>query len=746
GLTLSRAVFGPRGNFGPTIVSWLGFVGWETVMCATATFALLQIVTLLGIDPNPLAVTTCVLLIVAVAATIGLFGHATILFLQKWLTWVFGGITAVVIAFLLPNVQWDLVAAQPPAPTAALIGGIGFVAAGTGLGWLSAGADYARYLPRHTDGKRIVWATALGALIPITVLVALGALLGVGDDSLASTLDPVAAIGAALPSWLLVPYLLTAVAGLIAGADLSMYSSGLNFVSAGVPVRRTTAVAIDAALIVLGALYITVIAQDFFGPFTAFLTLLAIPLTTWAVVFAIDMIHRTEYDGEALMDTTASGDYWYTSGVRWPAVIAWAVGIIVGVSLTTVTVGGEILFRGFLAGTWFGQNGLAWLGGGIGAAIVFGTYTLLARRATVSRRAGEIEDSPMAPHSDSVSNGGVTAAPDPRDRARGAMLGLAVGDALGMPTQYLSRELIRRRYGQIYAFLPGPADNDFSRGLPAGRVTDDTDQAVILGNLLVEGNGNVDVLEFSRQLIAWEARMRASGSLDLLGPSTLKALTLVSAGTSPDETGRWGDTNGAAMRIAPVGIVTTARPLSLLVDATEQASRVTHNTGIAIAGAAAIAAAISSGISGSPFSASLEAAVAAARIGQTRGHYVAGADVADRIAWAVDLVRERPVTEALDLIYRLVGVGIATQEAVPAAFAVASMFSTNAWDACRHAASLGGDCDTIAAMAGAVVGAHVGGSSIPQTIQNELATANPTLELTELADHLYAVRNNRLRS
>ena len=50
--------------------------------------------------------------------------------------------------------------------------------------------------------------------------------------------------------------------------------------------------------------------------------------------------------------------------------------------------------------------------------------------------------------------------------------------------------------------------------------------------------------------------MRARGSLSLLGPSTKRALAALLAGTPLDETGRTGTTNGAAMRITPVGVAT----------------------------------------------------------------------------------------------------------------------------------------------------------------------------------------------
>ena len=139
--------------------------------------------------------------------------------------------------------------------------------------------------------------------------------------------------------------------------------------------------------------------------------------------------------------------------------------------------------------------------------------------------------------------------------------------------------------------------------------------------------------------------MAERGSLDLLGPSTKRAVAAVLAGTPPDEAGATGDTNGAAMRIAPVGIAMAglpdlpdhARPgriLTALVDQVVTASSVTHNTGIALAGAAAVAAAVSAGVSGAGIAEATTLAVQAARLAAGRGHWVAGADVAARIEWA----------------------------------------------------------------------------------------------------------------
>ena len=144
-----------------------------------------------------------------------------------------------------------------------------------------------------------------------------------------------------------------------------------------------------------------------------------------------------------------------------------------------------------------------------------------------------------------------------RSRAAGALYGLAIGDALGMPTQSLPRAEIVARYGGLLdTFQPGPPDHPLAAGLPAGAVTDDTEQAMVLASLIVEGGGVVDAAELARRLLAWEESMRARGSLDLLGPSTKRALSALLGGAEVDEAGRFGVTNGAAMRIAPVGIAT----------------------------------------------------------------------------------------------------------------------------------------------------------------------------------------------
>ncbi len=309
-----------------------------------------------------------------------------------------------------------------------------------------------------------------------------------------------------------------------------------------------------------------------------------------------------------------------------------------------------------------------------------------------------------------------------------------------MPTQLLSRAEIRGRWGEVLTgFEPAPPGHPIAAGMPAGTITDDTEQAILLARLLVRGHGIIEPNEFASALVDWEHDMAGRGSLDLLGPSTKRAVAAVLAGTPPREAGATGTTNGAAMRITPVGLAVPPGNLPALVDRVVMASHVTHNTGTALAGAAAVAAAVSAGVSGATIAQATALAIEAAGIAARRGHWVAGADVATRIEWAAALVNARPEAEAADLIYRLVGTSLATQESVPAAFAVLAAVPDDPWRACLLAASLGGDCDTIAAMAGAIAGACHGVGAFPPEAIAVIDTQD--LGLPGLAGDLLALRS-----
>ncbi|WP_116134153.1 ADP-ribosylglycohydrolase family protein [Tropicimonas sp. IMCC34043] len=323
----------------------------------------------------------------------------------------------------------------------------------------------------------------------------------------------------------------------------------------------------------------------------------------------------------------------------------------------------------------------------------------------------------------------------PLDRARGALLGLAMGDALGMPGQTLPREEIRARYGVIADFVAPFPGHPVSHGLTAAQITDDTEQALLLAERLLATPGTFDAAAWARDLLGWEADVKARGLRDLLGPSTKAALTALLDGVPLAETGRTGTTNGAAMRIAPVGIAVSAADPAALLARVVETCRVTHNTGEAIAGAAAVAAMISCGIDGADWQAAVPVALAAARLGQAKGFPAGVDDMPERIAAAIEIGG----CCGPDQIAAQIGTSVASHQSVPAAFAVVRAAKGDAWAAACMAANLGDDTDTIGAIAGAICGACSGAASLPPEKVATLRAANPA-DLDGPAAGLLALR------
>ncbi len=328
------------------------------------------------------------------------------------------------------------------------------------------------------------------------------------------------------------------------------------------------------------------------------------------------------------------------------------------------------------------------------------------------------------------------------NRALGAFYGLALGDALGMPTQSLSRAEIQSRFGEITRLEDAGPHQPIAANMPKGSITDDTEQAILVGQLLVDGRGTIEPALLAQRLIEWEAAMQAKGSQDLLGPSTKRAIEMILAGHSPEEAGRYGTTNGAAMRITPVGIAADVAKPQPFIAAVVQACQVTHNTTLGISSAAAVAAVVSAGINGMDLGEALNLGQQIAQQAEEHGHWVAGGRIAPRISWARTISVDRDKALLADLLYDVIGTSVASQESVVVSFALAQQVAIgemNAFDALCMAAGLGGDTDTIAAILGAMLGACLGLESWPASMIEQVKTVNG-LKLEPLVQGLLALR------
>lgn len=310
---------------------------------------------------------------------------------------------------------------------------------------------------------------------------------------------------------------------------------------------------------------------------------------------------------------------------------------------------------------------------------------------------------------------------DSMDRAQAALWGIAAGDALGMPSQTLPRSDIRRHYGRIETFLPPIEDHPVSHGLDAAQVTDDTEQTLLLAQRLISGEGRIDEAAWAQDLLDWEQDVRARGLRDLLGPSSKAAIEALLAGTPAGKAGRNGTTNGAAMRIAPIGIATPASAPGLFLDRVETACRLTHNTGEAMAGAAAVAAVISQGIDGACFEDTLPLALTLSDQGQGKG-YPAG--VPDLRIYIEQALERGGQAMAPDAFAGATGTSVATHHSVPAAFGIVRMAEGDPWKAAQLAANIGDDTDTIGAIAAAMAAACTGTKGLPADVLQQLKAAN----------------------
>ncbi len=329
-------------------------------------------------------------------------------------------------------------------------------------------------------------------------------------------------------------------------------------------------------------------------------------------------------------------------------------------------------------------------------------------------------------------------------RAAGCLYGLALGDAMGMPAELWPRKKVLRHFGEITGFLPGPPGHFIVDGFVAGQVTDDTQQAVTLAEAIIDADGQVDPDGVARHLVAWADRIGASEG-NFLGPNSARALDALRQGKPIAATGLRGDTNGAAMRIAPVGILSPSGDLEKLVDRVQAACLFSHNTDIAIAGAAMVAAAISvaldrAGSDDARLDPLITAALRACDLGMERGEEVPGASLPRRTLQALEIARcAKHDQEFLQDLYDLMGAGVATTETIPCVFAIVARADGDLAKATYLAANLGGDTDTIGAIVGAICGAINGVEVIPPEQLHTLRTVND-LDLSPLATRLVAQR------
>jgi ADP-ribosylglycohydrolase len=280
----------------------------------------------------------------------------------------------------------------------------------------------------------------------------------------------------------------------------------------------------------------------------------------------------------------------------------------------------------------------------------------------------------------------------------GALLGMAIGDALGAPLAGLDPEAIADRFGRIRGYVAAAA-TDGEEAHP-GEFTDETEIALCVVESMTVNRGVLDAETAGARMV----HLATGPSRHWMQPATLAALDAVSESLEfvvpLDEDGP--ATGDVAARGVPVGLMHAVGrfdPAALRADA-EAVTRLTHGGPAAFNATAAVAYGVRLAATSAPRETWARATA----------EFLGDGAMATRLR-DVDALVATPTP--LPALLRQIGTGLAAEEAVPAAFA-AAMREPVFEDAAFAAVNAGGATDTVGALTGALAGAAGGASGIPQ--------------------------------
>lgn len=310
------------------------------------------------------------------------------------------------------------------------------------------------------------------------------------------------------------------------------------------------------------------------------------------------------------------------------------------------------------------------------------------------------------------------------ERILGTFYGQALGDSMGMPSELWPRSRVKSHFGWIDSFLPGPSENNAACYFDACQFTDDTSMALALADAIIECDGEINPEIIARNVLTWADGFDAFNK-NIFGPSSKEAMKAIKKGTPISELENNGVTNGAAMRVSPLGCLLPTDDLDSFIAQVALASSPTHKSDVAIAGAVAIAWAISKAVEGESWRSIRDQLPAIAIAAQSKNITTFSASMGSRIELALSVAQEPSGIESrMEKIYNLVGTGVTTIESVPAAIAMVELSQTNPNRCAILCANLGGDTDTIGAMATAICGALNGITAIDSKLKQQLDDEN----------------------
>lgn len=343
-------------------------------------------------------------------------------------------------------------------------------------------------------------------------------------------------------------------------------------------------------------------------------------------------------------------------------------------------------------------------------------------------------------------------------RVLGCLALAGMGDALGASTEQWTIDEITAVHGPLVTRFVEPPDDTFAganHGL-LGEVTDDASQMYYLAHALIRAGGWLDQAGWIACLLDWADNSPKAG---FMGPSTIGIVQALRAGTDPALVGvignsrrkmtNFGITNGAAMRVAPAGLIHPGD----LAGACEQAFVTclpSHDTDVAISSACAVAA----GVARALVEPTLDAVIDAcrdgggigARLAKERARVLPGPRFLARLDMALEIAQTAPDDQSfLIAMESRVGASVLAAESVPAAIGILAYAKGDPMRTISLAASIGNDTDSIATMAGALAGALHGADALPQPLYDTFRAVNARFyRLDQMAAELAAIAAKNL--
>ncbi|MBN3457326.1 cytosine permease [Mycobacterium sp. DSM 3803] len=337
----SGAFFGIRGRFIGSGIALAIALGFAAVTVWTSGDAIVAAAhRMLATPENDVARALGYAAVAALMVTIALYGHATIVAMQRIVVPVVGALLALgVLAFAdtfqtaSTTSEYALGGFWPTWTLSAVLFAAAPISYGPTIG------DYTRRISarRYTD-RSICTALAFGMFVGVLLPSLFGAFTAMSiTDPTDSYLNDLVA---AAPAWYVIPIVVISLLGGLSQGVLCIYASGLDLEGLAPRLKRTQTTIVTAA-VAIALLYLGVFVFDAVESVTAMTVALNAVITPWVAILAIGALTTRSYDPvdlQAFAHGIRGGRYWFTRGWNLPAVAAWAVGATFGVLAVNTTL------------------------------------------------------------------------------------------------------------------------------------------------------------------------------------------------------------------------------------------------------------------------------------------------------------------------------------------------------------------------------------------------------------------------